>query len=80
MQVVISKNQLEAVKACPVYLDSPEWDQEQNALVYADWEASAARLLSTRSGTSYLQFLVSRELVPMTAEEFEVARAARRSR
>jgi hypothetical protein len=79
MQVVITEGQLKASAACPVYLDSPEWDHEQNALVYADWSATVERLFSTRAGTGYLQFLVSRELVPMTAEEFKTAHAARRS-
>ena len=77
MQVTITEGQLKASNACPVYLDSPEWDDEQRALVYSDWESTATRLLSTRAGTGYLQFLVSRALVPMTAEEF--ARAAGRS-
>ncbi len=79
MQVIITEGQLKASHACPVYADSPEWDREQSALVYPDWEASVARLLSTRAGRGYLQFLVSRGLVPMTKEEFDVALAARRS-
>lgn len=78
MQVVITEGQLKASKACPVYLDSPEWDNEQRALVYADWSATVERLSSTRSGTGYLQFLVSRALVPMTDEDFKTAFAARR--
>lgn len=72
MQVIITEGQLKESHACPVYVDSPEWDNEQKALVYSDWDASATRLLSTRSGVAYLQFLVSRGLVPMTAEEFKI--------
>jgi|GEM_PF-7064187 len=77
MQVVITKGQLEAVKACNVYLDSPEWDALEESLVYANWEATVERLLATRAGSSYLAFLVSRELVPMTMTEFKAARTAR---
>jgi hypothetical protein len=79
MQVVITEGQLKASDACAVYIGSPEWSEEQRSLVYADWSATVERLFSTRAGTGYLQFLVSRGLVPMTAEEFKVALAARRS-
>lgn len=79
MQVVITIARLKGSNACSVYLDSPEWDNEQQALVYTDWEASVARLLSTRAGTAHLSFLVSRELVPMTREEFKTVLTARRS-
>lgn len=72
-QVVISKEQLIAARACTKdsYFDSPEWNGE--ALVYADWEASRERLLSTSRGTSQLSFLVAKGLVPMTREEFRAA-------
>jgi hypothetical protein len=77
MQVVITKDQLVASKACSVYFDSPEWNAEQQALVYADWNVTVERLLSDRAGTTYLDFLVSKNLVPMTREEFKEARRTR---
>lgn len=77
MQVVISRDRLEASHACPVYLKSPEWDTELQALVYSDWDASAARLLSTPRGTKYLGFLVKSGLVPMTQAQFTEAREGR---
>jgi hypothetical protein len=72
MQVVIPKNRLEEERACPVYLESPEWNGE--ALVYANWDQTVSRLLSTRAGTTYLGFLVVHKLVPMTAPELTEAR------
>jgi hypothetical protein len=76
MQVVITEAQLKS--GCDVYLKSPEWDPEQRALVYIDWAATVERLLSTRSGTAYLDSLVSRGFVPMTKDEFIAARKAHR--
>jgi len=80
MQVVITKDQLEKSSACLVYLDSPEWDTSRQALVYSDWEKTVERLMSTRAGTTYLDFLVVRKLVPMTTAELaqkrQVARLA----
>ena len=75
MQVTITKSQLEANRACKVYLTSPEWNGE--ALVYADWDATVSRLLATREGMSHLDFLVVRALVPMTVEEFIALKKAR---
>jgi len=74
MQVVITKAQLEAAHACKDYFDSPEWNGE--ALVYADWEKTVERLLSTRRGTVQLSFLVANRLVPMTPEELTGAKRA----
>lgn len=68
--VVITKLNLEKNRACSAYLRSPEWDQKQQALVYSDWSATVQRLLSTPQGITYLSFLVSHKLVPMTMEEF----------
>jgi hypothetical protein len=76
MQVVITKDQLEKVHACTRYLNSPEWDAGQQALVYSDWEATIARLLSSRRGTMYLEFFVVHELVPMTKSQFLEAKKA----
>jgi len=72
-QVVITKNQLDGSHACPVYLDSPEWDEGRKALVFADWDVAVARMLSSRPGTTYLSFLVAKKLVPMTMDEFAAA-------
>lgn len=77
MQVVIPKSSLEKHGACPAYLDSPEWDVGQQALVYADWHATADRLMSTRKGASHLGWLVDHKLVPMTMEEFLQVKQAR---
>lgn len=78
MEVVVTKDQLQANRACGVYLDSPEWDKEREALVYSDWSATVERLLSTRPGTMYLDFLVVKGLVPMTVAEFNAAKNSRR--
>jgi hypothetical protein len=83
MKVVVTKAQLDgsdrppgvgALRACRVYLKSPEWDSGQQALVYADWEETSKRLLSSHAGTGYLDWLVTHQLVPMTREEFVAAR------
>jgi len=79
MQVVITKAQLDEQRACSAYLKSPEWDAGQQALVYSDWDATVARLLSSRIGTVFLDFLVVHGLVPMTVTEFIDARARARS-
>lgn len=73
MQVVITKAQLEAVPACQAYLKSPEWNGE--ALVYADWNATVKRLLSSGYGITYLGFLVKNKLVPLTVNEFRALRS-----
>jgi hypothetical protein len=75
MQVVITKTQLEAFKACDAYFKSPEWNGE--ALVYPDWEKTVDRLMSTGPGVTYLGFLVAKKLVPLTKDEFKALRAAR---
>lgn len=75
MEVVITKDRLMAARACrKSYLNSPEWDAEREALVYANWDATAKRLLSTKDGIVYLDFLVANGLVPMTREQFKAAR------
>lgn len=74
MKVTITKAQLEAAKACPAYLKSPEWDGK--ALVYTDWAATAKRLASTSQGLTYLDFLVVSGLVPMTRAEYKQVRDA----
>ena len=81
MKLVITKDQLLAVGAGPVYLGYPDeeheappvaplmhgdWDEEQEALVYDDWDETVARLSSTKDGLGLLAWLVSRALVPMT--------------
>lgn len=76
MQVIITRAELVAARACDVYLTSPEWNGE--ALVYSDWNATVMRLLSNRISSRYLDFLVARKLVPMTTEEFIAARNALR--
>lgn len=77
-EVIITKAQLEAIPACKAYLASPEWNGE--ALVYSDWDATAARLQETRIGMRYLNWLVDNKLVPMSREEYDVVRAAERQR
>lgn len=69
MQVVITKSQLEAVRACGAYFKSPEWNGE--ALVYSDWSKTIERLSSDRAGITYLDFLVVHGLVPMTIDELQ---------
>jgi len=78
MEVIITRDQLEAAGACDVYLRSPEWDAEHNegtgALVYSDWEATVARLSSTQAGLGRLGYLVGKRLVPMSRIEFRTLR------
>lgn len=80
MQVVITKKQLQDEKSCGAHLNSPEWSESEQALVYTDWDATVERLLSTNNGTDFLDWLVLKQLVPMTKDEFIQARNARRSR
>ena len=81
MQVVIAKDKLLALNACDAYLKSPEWDPARQALVYSDWEATVDRLSATRDGIVFLEWLVARELVPMTRVELSgIRRAAREAR
>lgn len=80
MQVIITKDQLEKAHACSVYSKSIEWDESRQALVYSDWGKTVERLLATRAGTAYLDFLVVRGLVPMTKEALTEARAKSRNR
>lgn len=75
-EVVVTKAQLEGNHACDAYLTSPEWNGEQ--LTYADWDATVARLRSSRKGMRYLQWLVDHKVVPLTRDEFDVLRAAER--
>lgn len=75
MQVIITEAQLEERRACSDYLRSPEWNGE--ALVYADWDKTVERLLSTPHGAVQLGWLVSHGLVPMTAEELSAIEASR---
>jgi len=72
MQVTIPKSRLEEEHACKDYFDSPEWNGE--ALVYADWDQTVARLMTTRQGVLHLSWLVSHKLVPMSIEEFAAIR------
>ena len=74
VSVTITQAELKANNACSAYLKSPEWNGE--ALVYSNWDATAQRLLSTRSGITYLDWLIAHKLVPMTLAEFTAARAA----
>ncbi len=75
MQVVVTKDQLVRNRACSAYMRSPEWDAEAQALVYTNWSKTVKRLLSTRKGISFLDWLVIHKLVPMTAEDLARARA-----
>ena len=75
MRVVITKSQLEEVRACSDFLRSPEWNGKE--LVYENWEQTVDRLFSTRLGVAQLNWLVDRKLVPMTMDEFNAQRQAR---
>lgn len=77
MQVIVTGAQLRSHKACDAYFKSPEWDSEQDALIYSDWSNTVERLLSSRTGTVYLDWLITHELVPMTRSEFIEARKTR---
>lgn len=83
MRVVIDKATLKRHRACPDAYTSPEWSEQEQALVY-EWPATIDRLLAkpakangTNSGLDQLEWLVRHKLVPMSAEEFEALKAAR---
>lgn len=93
-QVIITKDQLLAVGAGPVYLNSPDeeektpplppfmhedWNEEQEALVYEDWGAAVERFASDEEGLALLRWLVSRALVPMSHMQFRKVRKDARS-
>ena len=71
MRVVITKEQLDKHTPCSEapYLNSPEWDPEQQALVYVDWNQTVQRMLENRKSADYLQWLITHKLVPMTTTE-----------
>ena len=78
-QVIITKDQLTGGGPCsPFYLDSPEWDEKKEALVYEDWEDTVERLSSTKDGLMHLAWLVSRSLVPMTRMQCRKLRRAKK--
>jgi len=77
MQVVIPISALKERKACLVYLQSPEWDSEREALVYTDWAKTVTRLMSTPNGRIWLGWLAGAKLVPMSVGEFNALRKAR---
>ena len=76
MRVIITKGQLLAARACAAYLDSPEWDEEQEALVYKNWDKTVKRLASNKEGLTFLGWLVGRSLVPMPRLQFRRMRSA----
>ena len=79
MQVIITKDQLTGGGPCtPVFLDSPEWDEKKEALVYEDWDETVERLSSSMDGLGQLGWLVSRSLVPMNRMQFRKLRRAKK--
>jgi hypothetical protein len=75
MRVRIDKAVLKRHRACTAAYTSVEWDEAQQALIYNDWEASIARLLSSPEGVKQLEWLVAHKLVPMTEAEFSEAKS-----
>lgn len=78
MRVVIKLSELRAHNPCGAFhLDSPEWDEQEQALVYPDWDATVARHLAMGpTGVVRLEWLVARKLVPMTTAQLAAARKA----
>ena len=80
MAVTVKKADLDAKKPCaPWYLESPEWDAGQEALVYKDFDATVRRLTTTNTGRERLKWLVRNALVPMTSDELKAKIADRRA-
>jgi hypothetical protein len=78
--VTLKKADLDAKKPCaPWYLESPEWDKTQEALVYKDFDATVRRLLASNTGRERLKWLVRHALVPMKPEELKARIASRRA-
>ena len=77
MRVVIDNATLRRHRSCKGAYASPEWDEGEQALIYADWERTVERLLSKgQPGADELEWFVHHKLVPMTAEELVAAKAA----
>lgn len=70
-RIVIDKATLKRHRACRDAYTSPEWDEKLQALVFADWDKTVARLLAKGpKGLEQLEWWVNHKLVPMTAEQF----------
>ena len=72
MKVVIDKDTLKRHRACRAAYSSPEWDEEKQALIYSDWNATISRLLARPGGLDMIEWFVNHKLVPMTEAEFEM--------
>lgn len=77
MRVAIDSATLRRHRACSAAYDSPEFNEEEDALVYSDFSQSVNRLMATELGRGQLKWLVRHGLVPMTIEQFEAAVVAR---
>lgn len=70
MRVVIPKSTLKQHRACRDAYVSPEWDEGEQALVYADWGKTVERHVAMGpEGLFRLEWFVTHGLVPMTVDE-----------
>jgi len=70
-RIVIPKAVLKRHRACDAAYTSPEYDADQDAIVYADWDETVKRLLAKgRQGIDEIDWYVANKLVPMTRDEF----------
>lgn len=75
MKVVIPKAVLDQHRACTAAYTSPEYDAEQEALVYSDWDKTVERLLAKgKEGIDMLDWHTFNKLVPMTRDEFKAVK------
>jgi len=72
-KVVIPIATFKRLRACGAAYNSPEYDAEQDAVVFSDWDKTVERLLAKgRQGLNEIDWCVAHKLVPMTREEFVV--------
>ena len=77
MRVVIPKATLKQHRACVAAYTSPEYDEGEQALVYADWGKTVERHIAMGpEGIFRLEWFVNHKLVPMTPEELAALKKA----
>ena len=69
--IVIPKAKLEACRSCGVHTSNPFWNEQEQALIFRDWNAALAWYLSDAApdGVQRLKWLAANKLIPMTKAE-----------
>lgn len=66
MEVIIDNATLRRHRSCKGAYTDLEWDEERQAIVIKDWDATVKRLLTTPDGIEKLKWSVRHKIVPMT--------------